>query len=284
MAQKRCLYLSTFGLGDSPPNNAAEVVFETLVLPVIQNDFSDFDVVHYQLERTHGTINEKVLEEVLSADLVIADLTELSLNGFYELGVRHATQLPTVLMAQAGHPLPFDHQEFRFVVYQYGSRDDEMEQRTREALIEVIKDVLQAPPASPGFKIPMPKRSPRETRYELASRIEEAADAIQALRINSASDTVASLRKIASDLETIEDEKTHSAAKEAGEKVLKVLSRIADQLATVKGSRIIVAGIVSLVLGGAGYSGLTIYGLTLAFWQGPEMFAKAIDAMAKRKK
>ena len=128
------------------------------------------------------------------------------------------------------------------------------------------------------------RSTPRETRYELASRIEEAADAIQALRINSAGEAVASLRKIASELQAIEDEKTHSAAKDAGEKVLKVLSRIADQLATVKGSRIIVAGIVSLVLGGAGYSGLTIYGLTLAFWQGPEMFAKAIDAMTKRKK
>jgi len=180
--------------------------------------------------------------------------------------------------------LPFDIQDFRFVTYQYYSTDDETEQRTREALIEVIRDVLQAPPASPGFRIPVQKRSPRETRHELASRIQEAADALQSLRINSAGDIVASLQRIATDLETIEDEKTASAMKEAGEKVLKVLSRIADQLATVKGSRIIVAGIISLVLGGAGYPGLTIYGLTLAFWQGPEIFSKAIDAMTKGKK
>ena len=72
--------------------------------------------------------------------------------------------------------------------------------------------------------------------------------------------------------------------REAGEKVLKILSRIADQLATVKGSRIIVAGIISFVLGGAGYSASTIYGITLAFWQGPEIFTKAIEVIAKRKK
>jgi len=101
---------------------------------------------------------------------------------------------------------------------------------------------------------------------------------------HSGGDVVASLQKIAADLEAIEDEKTPSAMKEAGEKVLKVLSRIADQLATVKGSRIIVAGIISLVLGGAGYPGATIYGLTLAFWQGPEIFSEAIEAMTKRKK
>jgi len=117
-----------------------------------------------------------------------------------------------------------------------------------------------------------------------ASTLQEAADTIQSLRINSGGDVVASLQKIAADLEAIEDEKTPSAMKEAGEKVLKVLSRIAGQLATVKGSRIIVAGIISLVLDGAGYPGATICGLTLAFWQGPEIFSEAIEAMTKRKK
>jgi hypothetical protein len=114
--------------------------------------------------------------------------------------------------------------------------------------------------------------------------VQESADALQSLRINSAAEIVASLDKIATDLEAVEDEKTSSAMREAGEKVLKILSRIADQLATVKGSRIIVAGIISFVLGGAGYSAFTIYGVTLAFWQGPEVFTKAIEAIAKRKK
>jgi nucleoside 2-deoxyribosyltransferase len=284
MAEKRCLYISTFGLGDAPPSNAGEVVFETLVLPVIQNEFPDFEAVNYRFERVHGTINEQMLDDVLSADLVIADLTELSSNGFYELGIRHAAQLPTILMAQTGHPLPFDVQNFRFVVYQYDATDDEVEQRTREALIEAINDALKTVHAAPGLGLPRKKTSPRETRRELAAQILESADALQSLRINSAGDIVSSLQKIAADLEAVEDEKTPSAMKEAGEKVLKILSRIADQLATVKGSRIIVAGIISLVVGGAGYSAVTIYALTLAFWQGPEIFSKAVDAMTKRKK
>jgi hypothetical protein len=283
MAEKTCFYISTFGLGDGPPSNAAEVVYETLVAPTMQS-FPDFELVHFQMERVHGSINEAFMEHVLSADLVIADLTELNANGFYELGMRHAAQLPTILIAQAGHPLPFDQKDFRFVVYQYDGTDDETEQRTREALAEAIRDVLQAAPTTPGSKLPAQKASPRETRHELASRIQEAADTLQSLRINSAAEIVASLQKIATDLEGIEDDKTQSAMREAGEKVLKVLSRIADQLATVRGSRIIVAGIISLVLGGAGYPGATIYALTLAFWQGPEMFSKAIDAFTKRKK
>jgi nucleoside 2-deoxyribosyltransferase len=284
MAEKRCFYISTFGLRDSPPSNAATVVYDRLVVPVMHIDFPEFELVHYRFERIHDSINDKFLDEVISADLVIADLTELTSTGFYELGMRRAAQLPTILMAQVGRPVPFDLRDFRFVVYNYDSTDDETEQRTRENLVEAIREVLQTVPTAPGLNFPAGKTSPRETRHELASRIQEAADAIQSLRINSAGDVVASLQKIAADLEAIEDEKTPSAMKEAGEKVLKVLSRIADQLTTVKGSRIVVAGIISLVLGGAGYPGATIYGLTLAFWQGPEVFSKTIEAITKRKK
>jgi hypothetical protein len=198
--------------------------------------------------------------------------------------MRHSTGLPTVLLAQVGHPLPFDHKDFRFVTYLNKGTDDEVEQRTREALIEAINSALQTSFATPGPSLPAKKATPRETRHELATRIQESADTLQSLRINSVGDIVASLQKIAADLEAAEDEKTPSAMKEAGEKVLKLLSRIADQLATVRGSRVIVAGIISLVIGGAGYPALTVYGLTLAFWQGPEIFAKAIDALTKNKK
>lgn len=283
MAEKSCIYLSMLGRGDSPPNHGAEVVFETLVAPVMES-FPEFDLTHYQYESEPGSINRTFVDIVLSADLVIADLTELQPSGFYELGIRHAAQLPTVLLTQTDRLAPFSHKDFRFVVYEYRTRDDELEQRTREALTEAIRDLLQSGPRVPGINLPAKKISPRETRQELVARINEAADAIQSLRINSAGNIVALLQSIAADLEAVEDDKTSSAMREAGEKVLKVLSRIADQLSTVKGARIIVAGIISLVLGGAGYPGATIYGLTLAFWQGPEIFAKAIEHLGKRRK
>jgi len=283
MAAKRCVYLSTLGIKDAPPTNGGEVVFETLVAPVMES-FPNFEVTHFQSFREPGLINQAFMDHVLAADLVIADLTDLTSDGFYELGVRHATKLPTILLAQAGGRIPFDHKDYRFVVYPYEATDDETEQRAREALAEAIRDALEALPTPSGSTLPGIDITPREARHDLASRIHEAADALRTLRLNSAADVVASLDKIATDLESIEDEEAPFAIRDASEKVLKILSRIADQLATVKGSRIIVAGIISLVLGGAGYPGATIYGLTLAFWQGPEIFSKAIETFAKRKK
>jgi nucleoside 2-deoxyribosyltransferase len=223
MASKRCLYISTFGPDTAPAHNAAEAIFNTLVASVFRIDFPDVELVRFQAERIHGAINEKLLEEILTADLVIADLTELTSNGFYELGMRHAANLPTVLMAQTGHALPFDIKDFRFVIYSYRATDDEVEQRTREALIEAVRDALDgtSTPVAPGSKLPAQKKSPRETRHELASRIQEAADALQSLRINSAADVVASLQQISKDLEALGDENAPSALKDAGEKVLK---------------------------------------------------------------
>lgn len=244
MTSKRCLYISTFGPQNAPQNNAAEAIFNVLVAPVFRSDFPDFEIVRYNSELIHGAISAHILEDIQTADLVVADLTELTPNGFYELGVRHATGLPTVLLAQTGHPLPFDHRDFRFVVYSYRATDDEVEQRTREALVESVRGALNGGPT-----LNLPTRSSREMRNELASRVQEAAEAIQALRINSTSDVVASLEQIARDLDQADDKQTPSAMKEAGEKLLKIISRVSDQLATVRGSRIIVAGIISLVLG-----------------------------------
>jgi Cu/Ag efflux pump CusA len=61
----------------------------------------------------------------------------------------------------------------------------------------LARDVLQTIPTKPGINVPVQETSPREIHQELASRIHEAANAIQFLRINSAGDIVASLQKIA---------------------------------------------------------------------------------------
>lgn len=210
MAAKSCVYLSTLGIKDAPPTNGSEVVFETLVAPVMES-FPNFEITHFQSFRERGSIDQAFMELVLAADLVIADLTDLTSDGFYELGARHATKLPTILLAQDGGRILFDRKDYRFVVYPYEATDDETEQRAREALAEAIRDVLETLPTPPGSTLPGTAITPRETRHQLASRIHEAAASLRTLRINSAADVVASLDKIATDLESIEDEETPSA-------------------------------------------------------------------------
>jgi hypothetical protein len=51
----------------------------------------------------------------LGARLVVADLSFHNPNVFYELAIRHATKLPTVLISRTAERVPFDIADLRVV-------------------------------------------------------------------------------------------------------------------------------------------------------------------------
>jgi hypothetical protein len=64
-----------------------------------------------------GTITTHIVEHLLNDDLVIADMTEMEPNVFYELAVRHAVRKPVILMAAIGDRIPFDLAAQRAILY-----------------------------------------------------------------------------------------------------------------------------------------------------------------------
>ena len=55
-----------------------------------------------------GSITSRVISTVLTAPLVVADLSDHNPNVFYELALRHATRKPFVQLIQKGQKIPFD--------------------------------------------------------------------------------------------------------------------------------------------------------------------------------
>src|SRR5262249_28630816 len=53
--------------------------------------------------------------DVINAELVVADLTDLNPNAFYELGIRHSAEKPTIHVAKSGTVLPFDNVTHRTI-------------------------------------------------------------------------------------------------------------------------------------------------------------------------
>lgn len=76
-----------------------------------------FEVVRADFISKTGSINKKVIQHIYRADAVVADLTELNPNVFYELGVRHSLRNGTILVALEGTKIPFDVQDLSVVFY-----------------------------------------------------------------------------------------------------------------------------------------------------------------------
>jgi hypothetical protein len=64
-----------------------------------------------------GQITLQIIEHVLRARALVADLTGSNPNVFYELAVRNAARLPVALIAQEGEPLPFDTAQMRTIFF-----------------------------------------------------------------------------------------------------------------------------------------------------------------------
>jgi hypothetical protein len=62
-----------------------------------------------------GMISDRVITDITHAELVVADLTDLNPNAFYELGIRHSTEKPTIHVAKSGTQLPFDNVAHRTI-------------------------------------------------------------------------------------------------------------------------------------------------------------------------
>ena len=76
------------------------------------------EVVGFEVFRADSRLDQRsILQDIFrgiaDADLIVADLTGLNPNVFYELGVAHALAIPTILLTQNLEELPFDLRAYR---------------------------------------------------------------------------------------------------------------------------------------------------------------------------
>jgi tetratricopeptide (TPR) repeat protein len=92
-----------------------------------------------------GTIDVPMYEQLLGADLVIADLSTSNSNALYELGVRHALRpFSTIVIAESKLQYPFDVNHTAILSYHHlgDAIDYDEVVRFRQELKKVISEVL----------------------------------------------------------------------------------------------------------------------------------------------
>jgi hypothetical protein len=92
-----------------------DAIFGNLIKPALEE-------VGYDVTRADSFLNqENILKDIVrgiaEANLVIADLTSLNANVFYELGISHTLMRPTVLLSQSSEDIPFDLKPYRVITY-----------------------------------------------------------------------------------------------------------------------------------------------------------------------
>lgn len=91
-------------------------IYENLIKKPLED--AGFSVARADSFLDQENILGSVIRGITTADLVVADLTTNNPNVFYELGLSHALDKPTVLLAQSINEVPFDLRSYKILIYE----------------------------------------------------------------------------------------------------------------------------------------------------------------------
>src|SRR5450631_3475402 len=139
MADKKlCFIVSPIGKPDSEVRIHADWVLDGVIRPVM-NKFPDFIVKRADDDSRPGLIDIHLIDDLLNAELVIADLSLLNPNVFYEIGIRHMAQKPIIHMQLASENVPFDVSLYRAIKFSLAKhRDVEAAKSELEKAVQAV--------------------------------------------------------------------------------------------------------------------------------------------------
>jgi len=113
---KLCFVVGPIGTDESETRIHADWLLEMIIQPVMAG-FPEFETKRADHITTPGMIDAQIINALLNADLVIADLSKDNPNAFYEIGIRHMAQKPIIHMQLVAENIPFDVQLYRAIKY-----------------------------------------------------------------------------------------------------------------------------------------------------------------------
>ena len=90
-------------------------VYEVIIKATLEE--ANFQVSRADDLESNQNILKDVMDGISNADVIVADLTGLNANVFYELGVAHAFNKPFLMITQSIDDVPFDLKSYRLMQY-----------------------------------------------------------------------------------------------------------------------------------------------------------------------
>ena len=120
-------------------------IYETVLKPAVDGARTPEGEVLQARRTDHdffsGLITQDMFDYLEFSRLVLADITSLNANVFYELGIRHTLrESGTIIVRQPGVTLPFDIRMAKAFPYEY--QPDESAEESRQLIRKVVAESL----------------------------------------------------------------------------------------------------------------------------------------------
>jgi len=139
----RAFIIQQVGAKDSSERKRADEIYNFIIAPAVRD--AGLEPYRADLDMSPGAITTRMLSELLSARVVIADLTGRNPNVFYELGITHSFARPLILIADSSRTLPFDTKDERVIElgeYPSSGLGYAQGEQTKTSLQQALKMVL----------------------------------------------------------------------------------------------------------------------------------------------
>lgn len=117
MKNKTIFLITPIGKKGTEPYNKYLAICKDLIEPTVKSVDSEFKVIRADQIAKPGSFVKDILEHIRNSHIVIANLTGLNPNVFYELGVRHCLSARTIMITEDLSTLPSDLKEYRTIEY-----------------------------------------------------------------------------------------------------------------------------------------------------------------------
>lgn len=108
-----CFYITPIGSEGSEQRMHADLFMGSIVEPAIAE--LGLIIVRSDTINAAGTITSQIIEHLVKAKLVVADLSFHNPNVFYELSLRHSLGKPVIHLIRNSDTIPFDIHSFRTI-------------------------------------------------------------------------------------------------------------------------------------------------------------------------
>lgn len=142
MNNKEVFVVTPIGKKGTETYEKFDAIFKSMIEPAVKSIDKDFEVTRADKIAKPGSFVKDILDRLKNSYLVIANLTGMNPNVFYELGVRHTLSNRTIIITEDYSTIPSDLKEYRAIEY---SADITGIEHFKSALTKTINEIIEDP-------------------------------------------------------------------------------------------------------------------------------------------